>query len=226
MSAASDGDGARRDQGPNGGTPPGYPPRIGLTGAIGAGKSSVARRLAARGALVLDADAFARAATADPEVLRRIAAALGADLVVDGRLDRAATAARVFADAPARRALEAIVHPWVRAAAAAAEAAARAAAAPPPLIVHDVPLLFENGLDAGMDATVVVVAPFEVRAARLAARSGMGAAAVRARDAAQLPAEEKARRATFVVDNAGDEDALDAAVAALWPRLRAVRRRA
>lgn len=208
-----------RDQG---GTVPGYPPRIGLTGGVGAGKSSVGRRLAARGALVIDADALARRATDDPRVLAAIADALGADLVVEGRLDRGATARRVFGDAAARRALEAIVHPWVRAAASAAEAAARASDTPPPLVVHDVPLLFETGRDAAMDATVVVTAPLAVRAARLAARSGWDEATVRARDAAQWDPAEKARRATFVIDNAGDAAALDAAVADLWPRLLAV----
>ncbi|MDF1522459.1 MAG: dephospho-CoA kinase [Trueperaceae bacterium] len=203
---------------------PGYPPplRLGLTGAMGAGKSSVARRLASRGARVIDADALARAATADPAVLERIAAEVGADLVADGRLDRAATAARVFADPAARQALEAIVHPWVRAAAAAEEAAARAEVPPPPVVVHDVPLLFENGLDAGMDATVVVTAPFDVRAARLAARSGLSDAAVRARDGAQMDPDEKARRATFVIDNGGAEEDLDAAVERLWGRLLAL----
>jgi len=167
---------------------------------------------------VIDADALARRATDDPEVLGRIAEALGPELVAGGRLDRAATARRVFGDAEARRRLEAIVHPWVRAAAAAAEAEAMAAT-PPPVIVHDVPLLFENGLDAGMDATIVVEAPFAQRAARLAARSGMDEAAVRARDAAQWGPAAKARRATFVIDNGGDEEGLDAAVAELWPRL-------
>ncbi len=215
MSASTaDGEGRARRS-----TAPGYPPRIGLTGSVGAGKSSVARRLAERGALVIDADALARRATEDPEVLARIAAEVGPDLVVDGRLDRAATARRVFDDPAARSRLEAIVHPWVRRAAAAIEAAAMAAATPPPLVVHDVPLLFENGLEAGMDATVVVAAPFAQRAARLAARSGMDEAAVRARDAAQLDPVEKARRATFVIDNGGDEEDLDAAVAELWPRL-------
>jgi len=215
MSATTaDGEGRSRRS-----TPPGYPPRIGLTGSVGAGKSSVARRLAARGALVIDADALAHRATEDPEVLARVAEALGPELVTGGRLDRAATARRVFGDAEARRRLEAIVHPWVRAAAAAAEAEAMATATPPPAIVHDVPLLFENGLDAGMDATIVVDAPFAQRAARLSARSGMDEAAVRARDAAQLDPAEKARRATFVIDNAGDEESLDAAVAELWPRL-------
>ncbi len=206
--------------------PPGYPPplRVGLTGAVGAGKSSVARRLAALGARVIDADVLAREATADPGVLARIAAEVGADLVVDGRLDRAATAAKVFADPAARRALEAIVHPWVRARAAAAEGAARAEVPPPAVVVHDVPLLFENGLDAGMDATVVVAAPFAVRAERLAARSGLSEAAVRARDAAQLDSAEKARRATFVIDNGGAEEDLDAAVERLWVRLLALSR--
>lgn len=185
----------------------------------------MARLLASRGAAVIDADALARRATEDPAVLARVAREVGAGLVVDGRLDRAATARRVFSDVAARRRLEAIVHPWVRVAAAVAEAAVQGAAVPPPLIVHDVPLLFENGLDVGMDATIVVVAPFEVRLRRLAARSSWDADALRARDAAQLDPEEKARRATFVLDNGGDEAALEAAVAALWPRLRELPRR-
>jgi dephospho-CoA kinase len=198
---------------------------VGLTGAVGAGKSTVAELLAARGAFVIDADALARRATDDPEVLARLAREVGADLIVDGRLDRAATARRVFADVAARRRLESIVHPWVRAAAAAAEAAARSAAAPPPLVVHDVPLLFEGGLDAAMDATIVVRAPFAIRLERLAVRSNWDSEALRARDAAQLDAEEKARRATFVLDNGGDVAELEAAVAALWPRLLELPRR-
>jgi dephospho-CoA kinase len=113
----------------------------------------------------------------------------------------------------------------VRAAAAAAEAAAKEAAIPRPLVVHDVPLLFENGLDAAMDATIVVAAPFDTRLRRLAARSNWDADALRARDAAQLDSEEKERRATFVVDNGGDEAKLDAAVAELWPRLLELPRR-
>ena len=199
------------------------PARIGLTGSIGAGKSSVAALLAARGALVIDADALARAASEDPRVLARIAAELGSELVVAGRLDRAATAARVFADAAARRTLEGIIHPWVRAAAAAAEAAAVARVPPPPLVVHDIPLLFETGRDAGMDATVVVDAPLELRVARMVASGRLDADSVRARDAQQLPASAKRARATFVLENSGDAAALERAVAALWPRLLALR---
>lgn len=186
---------------------------------MGAGKSTVAAALARRGALVIDADALARRATDDPAVLARVAAALGPALVVDGRLDRAATARLVFADEGARRALEAIVHPWVRAAADAREAAASAQPVPPVMIVHDVPLLFENDLDAGMHATVAVLAPLALREARVAARGG-DPASVRQRDAAQLPSDVKARRADFVIVNDGDEDALEREAAALWTSLR------
>ena len=195
------------------------PLRVGLTGSMGAGKSTVAAALARRGAAVIDADALARQATEEPAVLARIARELGAELVVAGRLDRTATARRVFADAAARRALEAIVHPWVRSAAAAQEAALLARPQPPPMVVHDVPLLFESGLDAAMDATVVVRAPRALREARVAARGG-DAASVRARDAAQLAPSEKAKRADFVVDNDADEAALERQVAALWTALK------
>jgi dephospho-CoA kinase len=194
------------------------PLRVGLTGSVGSGKSTVAAALARRGAAVIDADALARRAAEEPATLERIARALGPELVVAGRLDRAATARKVFADADARAALEAIVHPWVRAAAAAQEAALSRSAVPPMMVVHDVPLLFERGLDAAMDATVVVRAPLAVRERRLADRLG-DPAAVRARDAAQWPEAEKAALATFVIDNGGDEDALERHVAALWTAL-------
>lgn len=203
-------------------TPPGYPPRIGLTGSIGAGKSSVARLLAEKGAVVLDADVYARRATEDPEVLRRIAEELGEAYVQDGRLDRAALAARVFGDEAARRSLEGIIHPWVRQAAAAEEEAAALRDPMPPLIVHDVPLLFEAGRDEGMDATLLVTAPLALRVERLRLRSGMSEAQVLARDASQMPEAEKRSRADFVIENEGDQVALAALVDALWPRLLAV----
>jgi dephospho-CoA kinase len=195
------------------------PLRVGLTGNIGSGKSTVARLLRERGAAVIDADALARAATEDPDVLARIAASLGEDLVVDGRLDRAATAARVFGDAAALARLNAIVHPWVRARSAERERELSDAVPPPPVIVHDVPLLYENGLDAAMDAVVVVDAPLETRLRRVAERSGVSIDELRARDAAQLPLEEKVARADFVVGNAGDLRELRVAVKALWAEL-------
>lgn len=192
---------------------------MGLTGNIGSGKSTVARLLAEHGAAVIDADALAHAATEDPDVLARIAAALGTDLVRAGRLDRARTAARVFSDPEALARLNAIVHPWVRARSAERERALREAASPPDVIVHDVPLLYENGLDADMDAVIVVDAPLEARLQRVAERTGVRVDDLRARDAAQMPLHEKVARADFVVENAGDLNALRASVRDLWPKL-------
>lgn len=195
--------------------------RVGLTGNIGSGKSSVARMLADRGAAVIDADALAREATEDPAVLHAIAAALGDELVVDGRLDRAATARRVFGDEDARRRLNAIVHPWVRRRAAERVAALEARPVPPEVIVQDVPLLYESGLEDGFDAVVVVRAALASRAARVAQRSGWSTDEVRARDAAQLPLDAKVARADYVVDNDGPPEALAGQVDRLWRQLRA-----
>lgn len=192
---------------------------MGLTGSIGSGKSSVGRLLAEWGALLIDADALARDATKDPAVLRRVSDELGVHLVREGSLDRAAVAALVFADEGALAKLNAIVHPWVGARRLELQAEALAAAQPPPLIVHDVPLLFETGLDAAVDTTVVVTAPLEVRVKRLEARSSMSEEDVRARDSAQMPQEEKARRAEFLVDNSGSQAALQEEVARLWEEL-------
>lgn len=191
--------------------------RVGLTGNIGAGKSSVARLLAARGAAVIDADALAREASGDPSVLAEISRALGSELVAHGRLDRAKTAERIFGDAAARRVLNGIIHPWVR-----RESTRRALVLErqgAPLIVFDIPLLYESGLADQFDAVVVVDAPLEVRLARLRARSHLSEAEARARDAAQLPLAEKVVRADFVIDNGGSEDDLAAQVDALWPKL-------
>jgi len=195
--------------------------RVGLTGNIGSGKSSVAQLLRERGAAVIDADALAREATQDPKVLGAIARDVGRELVVDGRLDRAATARRVFADPAARGRLNAIVHPWVRRASAERAAALVRADPAPAVIVFDVPLLYENGLERGMDVVVVVDAPLEARVRRVRARTGLEAAEIRARDAAQMPLPDKAARADFVVANGGSPEALRKQVEALWTRLLA-----
>ncbi len=192
------------------------PLEVGLTGSIGAGKSTVARALARRGAVVIDADALARAATEDPAVLERIAAELGDDLVRDGRLDRAATAARVFDDPEAREVLNAIVHPRVAEERETRVREARARRPAPPVIVHDVPLLFEVGLDEDVDLTVAVAAPLATRIARVVERSGLDADEVRRRDASQMPQHEKVARADVVIDNGGDEAALEAQLDRLW----------
>lgn len=201
----------------------GDPLMVGLTGSIGAGKSSVARLLERHGALVIDADVLAREATEDAEVLRQIAAQLGPELVRDGRFDRQAAARKVFEEPAARAVLNGIVHPWVGARREELQRRALEARPAPPVIVNDVPLLFEAGLDGSVDATVVVTAPLELRVRRVGARSGLSADEVRARDAAQLPQEEKAARADFVVSNAGSEADLEAEVARLWAELLARR---
>jgi dephospho-CoA kinase len=192
---------------------------IGLTGSIGAGKSTVARLLERRGAVVIDADALARRALEEPEVVGRIRARFGAEVAPGGTVERAALADRVFGDDAARRDLEAIVHPRVRAAAQRASDAARSRPHPPPLIVHDVPLLFESGRPHRYDAVLVVDAPLEARVARVVARSGWTPEQVRARDAAQMPAARKRALADVVIDNGADLQALEAQVDAAWPRL-------
>jgi dephospho-CoA kinase len=176
---------------------------VGLTGGIATGKSTVAEALRARGAPVVDADALARAAVAPGSpALAEIARTFGpAVLAPDGDLDRKRMAALVFADGEARRRLEAITHPAVRA--AMAEETARLAAAGHELAFYDTPLLFEVGLDRTLDAVVVVWAPAAVQRARLAVRDGLGPAEAEARLAAQLPIDEKAARADFVVENVG-----------------------
>ena len=176
---------------------------IGLTGGIATGKSTFSGALRARGVPVVDADALARAAVAPgAPALAEIARAFGDGVLAqDGSLDRKRMAALVFGDAAARRRLEAITHPAVRR--ATAEETARLAAEGHDLAFYDTPLLFEVGLDRTVDAVVVVWAPGAAQRARLAARDGLAPADVEARLSAQLPVDEKAARADFVVENAG-----------------------
>ncbi len=196
---------------------------VGLTGSIGSGKSSVARLLEERGALIIDADVLAREATEDPQVLRRIADELGPQFVKDGQLDRQSVAAAVFDDPEARAVLNSIVHPWVGIRRMQLQAQAMHGSAPPPVIVHDVPLLFEVGLDRSVDVTLAVTAPLAARAARVRRRSGLSEEQVRQRDASQMSQEEKAARADHVIDNSGSEADLEREVARLWPELLARR---
>ncbi len=195
------------------------PLNVGLTGNIGSGKSTVAELFAARGAAVVDADALARAATLDPDVLREIAETFGDGLIKAGELDRAGLAEVVFNAPEARAKLNAIIHPWVARQREAQVAAFASRSSPPVVIFHDVPLLFEVGLDAEMDNTVVVDAPLAVRVARVTVRSGLSPDEVHARDAAQLPLEEKVKRADFVIDNSGEPAELSEQVARVWRAL-------
>jgi dephospho-CoA kinase len=176
---------------------------VGLTGGIASGKSTFSAALRARGVPVVDADALARAAVAPGSpALAEIARAFGAGVIAaDGSLDRKEMARVVFADPTARRRLEAITHPAVRR--GMTDETARLAAAGHALAFYDTPLLFEVGLDRTVDCVVVVWAPPDVQRARLAARDGLLAADADARLAAQLPIDEKAARADFVVENVG-----------------------
>jgi len=194
---------------------------VGLTGNIAAGKSAVAARLAAHGVPIVDADGLAReAVAAGTPALARIVARWG-DRVLsgDGALDRAALRRIVFADPAERRALDAIVHPEVARRREAAVAAHRARGER--LVVCDIPLLFEAGLEGSVDRIVLVDAPVAVRRERLVRDRGLSPAEADAMIAAQWPSEQKRPRAHDVLDNAGTRAELDAAVDALHDALRA-----
>jgi dephospho-CoA kinase len=180
---------------------------VGLTGGLATGKSTFAALLRARGVPVLDADVIAREVVAPgAPALAEVVHAFGPGVLdATGALDRAAMAARVFGDPEARRRLEAITHPAIRR--TMREETVRLAAAGHALAFYDAPLLFEVGQDAALDAIVVVWAPPDAQRARAIAR-GLAPADADARLAAQLPVDEKARRADFVVENAGPPDAL------------------
>lgn len=193
--------------------------RIGLTGGVGSGKSTVAALLAGKGALVVDADALAREVVAPgSDGLREIEAAFGPGVLADdGSLNRPALAAIVFADEEARARLNAITHPRI----AARTLELMAAAAPGQVIVHDVPLLVENKLAPAYDLVVVVEADQQVRLARLEAR-GMPAEEARRRMASQASDEERREVADVVIDNSGSVAELESAVDQLWQRILAL----
>jgi dephospho-CoA kinase len=181
---------------------------IGLTGGIASGKSTFAGQLRARGVPVIDADALARTAVAPGSAtLAQIGEVFGPEaLLSDGRLNRPWMADRVFRDPEARRWLEVITHPAIRD--LMREEVARLEASGHTLGFYDVPLLFEVGLDQAVDAVVVVWTPRAVQAERLVHRDGLTPIEAEARLAAQLPIDEKAARADFVVENQGPAEAL------------------
>lgn len=178
--------------------------RVGLTGGIGSGKSAVAEVLREHGATIVDADVLAREAVAPgSEGLREIARTWPAAVRPGGELDRAAMAAIVFADDAARQRLQAITHPRVRALADELERAA-----PDGIVVHVVPLLFEGDFWRRCDRTVVVIAPDEVRLARVIARDATQREAIERRMAAQIDPALARTRADYVIENDGDLEAL------------------
>ncbi|MGH8991259.1 MAG: dephospho-CoA kinase [Acidimicrobiia bacterium] len=188
---------------------------VGLTGGIGSGKSTVARALAGRGAVVIDADVLAREVVEPGTAgFRAVVDRFGPAVVDhDGRLDRPALARLVFEDPAARVDLNGIVHPLV-----AAETARRTAAAPPgSVVVLDVPLLVEAA-KSGYDLVVVVEAPEALRLVRLVAR-GMDPVDARRRMAAQVSDAERRAVADVVLDNAGTPADLARQVGELWGEL-------
>jgi dephospho-CoA kinase len=180
--------------------------RVGLTGGVASGKSSVSSLLRELGALVVDADELAREVV-EPGTpgLEAVVAEFGPDVLTgDGGLDRARVGAIVFADPARRAALEAIIHPRVR------ERAAEIAAAAPPgvLVVQDIPLLVETGQAASFDAVLVVDVPEEVQVERAMRERGWSEDEARARISAQATRQQRLDAATYVIDNSGTRDDL------------------
>jgi dephospho-CoA kinase len=193
--------------------------RIGLTGGIGSGKSTVSAMLAELGAVVVDSDRLAREVV-EPGTpgLAAVVAEFGPHiLTAEGALDRPALAAIVFADPAARQRLEAITHPLVRARARDLEAAA----ADGSVVVHDVPLLVETGQADRFDAVIVVDADVETQVSRIAASRGMDPADVRARIDAQASREQRRAAADYVIVNDGSLEDLRREVAAVWAAIGA-----
>ncbi len=189
---------------------------VGLTGGIGSGKSTVARMLADRGAVIVDADLIAREVVEPGKpALAALAEAFGPEILApDGTLDRAALAARAFVTDEEKKRLEAITWPAI-----AEEFFRQIAAAPADrVVVHDVPLLVEGTRRDDYGAVIVVEAPNEVRLDRLEAR-GVARDDAERRIALQATDEERRAVATWVVDNSSDLAHLEEQVTRIWPEL-------
>lgn len=198
--------------------------RIGLTGGIGSGKSTVAQMLVGLGAVLVDADAIARELM-EPgqEVLAKTVEAFGPSIVdAEGRLDRAALAGLVFADDSARERLNGIVHPAVRA--RSAELVAQAVQSPDfsGVVVEDIPLLVETGQAGRFDGVLVVEAEREVRLGRLVEVRGMAREDAEARMAAQASDGERRAVATWVVDNSDSLLETKVQVERVWAEVQAL----
>ena len=193
--------------------------RLGLTGGIGSGKSTVSARLASHGAIVIDYDLLAREAVEPGTLaLAAITERFGDDVIAaDGTLDRTALGAVVFGDDAARHDLEAITHPAIFDLAIARESTVPDDA----VVVHDHPLLVEVGMDAFCDLVVVVDVPVDVQVERLVTLRGMTEADARARLAAQGSREERVAVADIVLDNTGSIEDLEARVDEIWARTKA-----
>jgi dephospho-CoA kinase len=192
--------------------------RVGLTGGIGSGKSTVSGILRELGATVIDSDLLAREVVAPGTPgLAQVVEAFGPEVLTpDGSMDRAKVGAIVFADPEQRQRLEAIVWPLVR----SASAELAAAAGPDGVVVHDIPLLVESGQQSSFDAVLVVDVPVEIQVERLVRDRGMPEDEARARIAAQATREERLAAATHVIDNTGTLEDLRRRVAEVLEQLR------
>lgn len=191
--------------------------RVGLTGGVASGKSTVAALLAERGAVVIDSDQLAREVV-EPGTpgLAAVVEQFGETVLTeDGRLDRPALGSLVFGDEASRRRLEGILHPLIRARSAEIESAA----APDALVVHDIPLLVETGQADHFDAVLVVDVPVETQVERMVRDRGWSAEDARSRVAAQADREQRRAAATYVIDNTGTHDDLRARVTELVDEL-------
>lgn len=196
--------------------------RIGLTGGIASGKSEVSRLLAAKGVPVVDADRLAREAVAPGSAALKRIAERWPEVVREGQLDRKALGAIVFASDEERRALEGIVHPWIRDEAFRRMDEELAGGAEQ--VIYEAPLLFETGSDAFLDAVILVAAPEHLQRERIMRRDGLDEKEAQARIDAQMPLDEKRRRATFVIENDADREGLARKVDALWEHIRSCRK--
>lgn len=191
-------------------------PFVGLTGAMGAGKSSALEALGRLGATTLSTDRVVHDLYERPDVIEAVVGRWGGEVAPGGVIDRAQVARHAFA-APAERAwLEGLLWPLVGAEVQSFREEAAAANPPPVAMVVETPLLFEAGMESAYDATIVVVTDEQLRLQRAAAR---GHAAVDERHDRQLSQEEKAERATYVVANDGSLEDLEVALAGVLARL-------
>ena len=191
---------------------------IGLTGGAGSGKTTVSAMLRDLGAVVIDADEAAHAVYEPGSAgFDAVVGEFGPDYVRDGRIDRGRLGELVFKDADARHRLNAIVHPLIREwmAARTAEAAIQGAG----VVVQDVPLIFENGLERLYSTVILVYVPEHQQVTRLVEARGIAEARARAMIASQMPIEEKRKLAHHVIDNSGSPEATRQQVEWLWDHL-------
>jgi dephospho-CoA kinase len=195
---------------------PDHLPFVGLTGGIGAGKSTALSALERAGAAVLSTDAVVHELYSDDDVVSAVRERFGDAIERDGSVDRSALARRAFATSEDREWLEGLLWPRVGSRMASWRESLEASADPPRALVVEVPLLFESGMQDQFDATIAVIASEELRASRAGAR---GHEALEARSARQLTQQEKAQRATYVVVNDGTVEELDSKLSELLEML-------